>query len=170
MKIKIDLNTQSIDDAIQKLESYADDLERKAETLKERLGSMGYEIVSSGYYTAQYDGTNDVSVELNKEGDKLIIKASGYTVMFIEFGTGVYYPDTHPQIQEFGFARGTYGKGYGKRGTWAYRGDPGTNGWERPDRPGLIFTHGNPASMAMYNAKQQLRSQVIEIAKEVFRS
>lgn len=173
MKISMSLSPSSIDRAIQQLEEYKRGLEQKAEKLRSRLVDIGYQVATVGFGSAIYDGTNDVSVETNLEGNngKVVIKASGEVVMFIEFGAGVAYPDSHPQASEMGMTHGTYGKGYGRRNTWAYYGDnPGTNGWTKPERPGLVFTHGNPANMPMYNAKEEMRQQIETIAKEVFRS
>ena len=173
MRIKVELNPQSIDDAIRKLESYASNLERKAQTLCERLGAMGYEIASSGFGSAQYDGTNDVSVELINDDSKLLIKASGETVMFIEFGTGVHNAE-HPMQGDIPgiVGHGQYGHGFGRLESWRYpkAHGYGTNGVDDPRHPGYVITHGNPANMPMYNAKQEIRTQVISIAKEVFRS
>lgn len=173
MRISISLSEESIDAAIQKLEDYQADLERKAQTLCEKLASLGYDIASSGFGSAMYDGTNDVSVELNDEGDKLVIRASGDTVMFIEFGTGVHNPD-HPMQGEIPgiVGHGQYGHGLGRLESWRYPKSKGygTNGVDDPDHPGYIMTYGNPANMPMYNAKQDIRAQTLQIAREVFRS
>lgn len=175
MKIRVSLNPDSIDAAIRQLEDYRKGLETKAQLLCERLAAAGYEIANFGFGSAQYDGTNDVSVELMAEDNKLVIRASGEVVMFVEFGAGVYYADDYPAEVKSRVpgivGRGQYGKGHGKQNTWAYYGDDaGTNGWKNPKKPGLVFTHGNPANMPMYNASKDMRSQVEQIAREVFKT
>ena len=172
MKISMTLNPDSIDAAIRQLKQYTDGIGRKTEELRRRLASEGYLIAEQEFGSAIYDGTNDVSVELMDEQNKLIIRASGETVMFIEFGTGVTFQTYHPKREEVGVGDvGTFGHGLGRlNGGWRYRGEPGTNGTPDPKHPGYIHTYGNPANMPMYNASKEIRSRVLEIAREVFRS
>ena len=94
------------------------------------------------------------------------INASGESILFIEFGTGVYNPVTHPKADELGMIRGAYGKGYGQNYTWYYRGDPGTNGEDLGN--GRIRTHGNNANRCMWDASEEMRRRIYDIAKEVF--
>jgi len=172
VKISMTLNPESIDKAIKQLEDYRDSLQSKARELCERLASAGYLIAETGFVSAIYDGTNDVSVELLNEDNKLVIKASGETVMFIEFGTGVTFQTYHPKRDEMGIGDvGTYGHGLGKlNGGWRYKGEKGTNGEDDPKHEGYVHTYGNPANMPMYNASKDIRSQVLQIAREVFKT
>lgn len=176
MKISINaLDPKSVDRAIRQLESYANDLERKAQELCRRLGGTGYTIASDGFDGAIYDGTNDVTVELIPEENKMVLKASGYTVLFIEFGTGVTYQTYHPKrsAMDMDLEIGGYGHGLGKlNGGWRYQAEKGagTYGEEDPDHPGYIHTYGNPANMPMYNASKDIRGEMLRIAREVFRS
>ncbi len=64
------------------------------------------------------------------------VVAVGASVLFIEFGAGVTYPDNHPQAAELGMKRGEYGKGHGKQSSWGYYGDPGTNGVVKTKKDG----------------------------------
>lgn len=173
MKISMSLSEKSIDDAIRKLEQYQRGLESKSQLLKERLASLGYEIASMQFGSALYDGTNDVSVELLDDGNKLIIQASGETVLFIEFGTGVRNPE-HPMQNEIPgiVGHGQYGHGLGRLESWRYPKSHGygTNGVDDPKHPGYIITHGNPANMAMYNASKDMRREILQIAQEVFKT
>ena len=182
MKISFNaFDTQSIDAAIKKLNDYVKSLELKTKELKVRLASAGYIIASEGFGTALYDGTNDVSVELSEEGDKLVIRASGQTVYFIEFGTGVHNPE-HP-LQSGGdgeldsnlpdlVGHGQYGYGLGRLKSWRYPMDKGagTGGEPDPKHKGYYITHGNPPNMPMYNAAKTMRSEVLRIAREVFKT
>ena len=96
--------------------------------------------------------------------------AVGKAVLFIEFGTGVTYPDDHPEAEELGMKRGEYGQGHGKQHSWGYYGDPGTNGVLKEKKNGgfVVITHGNPANMPMYETVKELQDQLTGIAKEVF--
>lgn len=96
--------------------------------------------------------------------------AVGKAVLFIEFGTGVTYPDDHPEAGELGMKRGEYGQGHGKQQSWGYYGEPGTNGVLKEKKNGgfVVITHGNPANMPMYETVKELQDRLTEIAKEVF--
>lgn len=170
--IRIALNPNSIDRAIRELESYRSALERKLSTLIQRLADIGFTVASAGYQNAIYDGTNDVSVAIEDGGAlKKAVVAVGSAVLFIEFGTGVFYADNYPGEKPAGISeRGGYGKGRGKQNTWGYYGDPGTNGVEitKPNGKTVVLTHGNPSNPVMYNSTLAMKQAIAEIAKEVF--
>jgi hypothetical protein len=138
-----------------------------------RLGDIGIETAGIKFQTAHYDGVNDVVVEPKWVNENtLAVLATGQSVTFIEFGTGITYADDHPLAQQMGMIRGEYGQGKGKQDTWVYYGEPGTMGeWLRTTSGGeyAIRTHGNPANRCMYDASKDMRNNIIKIAKEVFR-
>lgn len=182
MNISVDVfDVASIEKAVQQLRDYAKSLEQKATTLKERLASAGYLIASEGFGSALYDGTNDVSVELLEEQNRLVIRASGETVYFIEFGTGVHNPEH--QLQGGGngelqsnlpglVGHGQYGYGLGRLESWRYPQSKGagTGGVPDPKHKGYYITEGNPPNMPMYNAAKDIRSEILNIAQEVFKA
>lgn len=171
MNIRIDLNLDSINAAVREVEDYEKALGRRVEELRDRLGAIGYEIAVEQFGSAMYDGTNDVYVDLSKDRNRLIIRADGEAVLFIEFGTGVRNPE-HPMQGEVSgvVGHGQYGYGLGRLESWRYPMEhgAGTGGEPDPKHPGYYITHGNPANMAMYNAAQDMRKQVLQIAREVF--
>ncbi len=157
----MDLSTDSIDNAIAELKAFRDSLDKKKDKLLERLGEIGVHEASVRFTTAMYDGINDSSVSLETNKDGYVIVAEGRAVAFIEFGAGVYhnsgepYPDPRPS----GIVGiGEYGKGHGKRQAWGFKDDSGE----------LVITHGNPAAMPMWYASEEMRSNILKIAKEVF--
>jgi hypothetical protein len=162
--IRIALNQQSIDRAIHELEIYRSALERKLSTLIQRLADIGLTVASAGYQGAIYDGTNDVSVSIEDGGAlKKAVVAVGSAVLFIEFGTGVFYADNYPGEKPAGISeRGGYGNGRGKQNTWGYYGDPGTNGVEitKPNGKTVVLTHGNPSNPVMYNSTLAMNKQL----------
>lgn len=159
--IKMGLSTESIDNAIAQLRAYRNTLDAKKDKLLKRLGEIGVREASVRFTTAMYDGVNDSSVSLEANKDGYAIIAEGHAVAFIEFGAGVYhnsgepYPDPRP---EGIVGIGEYGKGYGKRQAWGYKDDSGE----------LVITHGNPAAMPLWYASEELRNNILKIAKEVF--
>ena len=166
----MDLSSSSIAKAIKELKEFRDSLEAKKKTLLERLGEIGVREASVRFTTAMYDGVNDSNVSLKATNEGYTIVAAGHAVAFIEFGAGVYYNPTgpyYPAAKPAGIVGiGEYGDGKGKRNTWYYNGDPGTNGEVQPN--GAVKTHGNPAAMPMWWASEEMRSKIMQIAKEVF--
>lgn len=61
----------------------------------------------------------------NRDEDTVAVVAVGGAVLFIEFGTGVKYPDNHPEAGKNGFTRGGYGYHLGRlKNGWRYTGNP----------------------------------------------
>ena len=170
--IDIELSPQGVRKAIVEYKAWRKDFEAKCAELVRELGREGVEIARMGFETAVYDGTNDVQVEMQEKGDYTVaVVATGEAVLFIEFGTGVTYPDTHPEAGQLGMARGGYGLGQGSNiWGWTYDGDPGTNGMViyTGFAKGRVHTFGNPANMSMYNAKSELEEKLESIARRVF--
>lgn len=169
-KITCRLSAKSIDNAIKELEKYKQELLIKERQLLERLAMIGVREASVRFTTAMYDGVNDVTVALDVTNKGYSIIAEGEAVAFIEFGAGVYhnsgepYPNPRPEgVVDIG----EYGKGRGKRRAWFYKGEPGTNG--ELQKNGVVKTRGNPAAMPMWYATEEMKRNVLQIAREVFR-
>lgn len=170
--IKIRLNEKSIDQAIKELNSYKEWLLKKTKDFLVALAAEGVEIASAKFANAVYDGTNDVSCSVEEKGEnKVAVVAVGGATLFIEFGTGVKYPDNHPEAGEHGMVRGEYGYKLGRlEKGWRYSGDPGTNGEVITEgkHAGEVHTYGNPANMSMYQTIRELEEKFEEIARRVY--
>lgn len=169
--VKVPLSQRGIDTLLREIESYTVWLKERSQVLLDRLAQAGFEVASARFAKAAYDGTNDVSVSLETRGDEVrAVVAVGASVLFIEFGTGVTYPDNHPQAAELGMKRGEYGQGHGKQSSWGYYGDPGANGVVKTKKDGstVVITHGNPANMPMYETVKELEAMLPDLVKEVF--
>lgn len=169
--INVPLSIPAYDSLIRKIEDLGNWQSDRAIVFADRLAQEGMEIASIKFSQAVYDGTNDVSVTVEPRGNNVrAVVATGGATLFIEFGTGVTYPDDHPEAGELGMKRGEYGQGHGKQRSWGYYGDPGTNGVLKEKKNGgfVVITHGNPANMPMYETVKELQDRLTEIAKEVF--
>lgn len=169
--INVPLSISAYDSLIRKVEDLGNWQYDRAIVFADRLAQEGMEIASVKFSQAVYDGTNDVSVTVEPRGNNVrAVVATGGATLFIEFGTGVTYPDNHPEAEELGMKRGEYGQGHGKQHSWGYYGDPGTNGVLKEKKNGgfVVITHGNPANMPMYETVKELQDRLTEIAKEVF--
>lgn len=170
-KIVISLDSASVQNAIYELERYRQDLVRKTELLRQRIGMVIAWSASQGFSTSLVDDVlngekrfANVDVSVNEEGDITVVIASGNDAVFVEFGAGVYNngrvgTSPHPKGAELGFTIGSFGKGNGRKEVWGYYG-----------QGGLTLTHGTPASMPMYRGMREACDQIAEIAGEVFRS
>lgn len=166
MTLNISLDESSIDDAIKKLNEYKKWLEGKSKELCERLAMFGSFKVSSGFFSAIYDGDKDYEVTVEETKDWYNIIASGETVLILEFGAGITYGYGHPLAEEMGMGPGTHPDPHYKM----VHGELVPNwrnpkGWYTPDR---THTYGNSPAMPMYNTVQDIRKEVERIAKEVF--
>ena len=158
------LDTASIDAAVRELREYAEWIEERTRELVRRLADMGLEIARVGYQSAEYTGDNDVQVNVEQQNENTYkIIASGIAVLFIEFGSGVTYGYGHPNPTVDGkqMGPGTYPS---DKGHWN---DP--RGWYLPGS-GSVHTYGNPPSMTMYLTANELRNELVSIAREVFSS
>ena len=169
---KISLTGVGIDEFIKGIDDYKKWLEKKTQELLQRLADEGLQVASTKFAQAVYDGTNDVSVSIDErdEHTKAIV-ATGGAVLFIEFGTGVTYPDDHPDKPAGILGRGEYGHQLGRLASgWRYPESHGAGsfGEADPDHPGFLHTYGNPANMSMYDTVKYLRENLPRIAKEVF--
>lgn len=157
MKIEIELNATSINRAIKQIKKLDAEWDRKIDLLLQRLAVLGATKATLGFSRAVYTGDNDVSISVDPIENGYVIRASGESVLFIEFGSGVTYGYGHPKPMQYG--PGTYpGKGH-----WD---DP--NGWYLPKDKGGGHTYGNPPAAAMYNAGKDMEREVLRIAREVF--
>ena len=159
--ISFGLNTKDINRAIKEVEEYKKDILRKEKLLLEKLAYIGVKEASVRFTTAMYDGVNDSSVSLEQTSNGYAIVAQGNAVAFIEFGTGVYHntSEPYPNPRPEGIVGiGEYGQGKGKRKAWGYRDEGGE----------VVITRGNPASMPMWYATEEMRRSILQIAKEVW--
>ena len=162
MKITIDpFDKKSINEAVKALKRYEKDFKAKETEFVRRLKEIGVSVATTGFALADYDGVNDVLIAETQNGNRALVIAYGETVGFIEFGTGVKYPE----YDSSGLAytpppHGSYGKGQGAN----------PNGWWFSQGPGNSrHTYGNPPAEAMLTARDAMIERVTEIAREVWR-
>ena len=162
MKIVIDpFSKESINAAVRKLQQYKKEFADKEREFVRRLKELGVSVATTGFSTADYDGVNDVLIAETQGGTNAAVIAYGETVGFIEFGTGVRYPEYDSGRSDFTPpAHGTYGQGKGK--------DP--NGWYFKQSEGARarHTYGNPPAEAMLTARDAMVESVVRIAREVW--
>lgn len=163
MKIVVDpFDKKSITAAEKQLRQYVKDFKEKEETFRRRLAELGVSVAQAGYSLADYDGINDVVVSMEKIASGYAVVAAGESVGFIEFGTGVKYPEWDGSDVEYTPPpHGSYGKGQGKN-PWGW--------WFKANEGGVArHTYGNMPSESLLTARDQMIEQVTAIAREVWR-
>lgn len=159
MEIKIDV--ENLGAVLNDLENYKRKLDGNVTELVRQTTEFGRNEASSNFNSAKYDGTKDVRVTSRAYKKEGTVTASGESVLFIEFGTGIAYPNDHPEATSLGIEHGSWSEGPEGKGHWD---DP--NGW--------FYAHGkrswgNPANRCMYNAKKEVERNAQKIAREVFK-
>ena len=162
MKIRINpFDKASIDSAVKQIAEYKKDFLAKETIFIKRLAEIGVSVATTGFAVADYDGIKDVRVRLEWNGNRAVVIAEGETVGFIEFGTGIRYPEwNNAGMQYVPPKHGTYGKKHGAR----------PSGWYfKPGEGAAQHTFGNQPAEAMRTARDVMIEKVIQIAREVWR-
>ena len=139
----------------------AEQIKKNIPKLLDEIEKTGLEYAKMFEYAHYDDGesTNDALV-FSKQGEKSVtITAEGESVLFIEYGAGVFYNGTepHPDRPPDVLGIGEYGKGHGKRRKWYFK-----------DERGIIHpTRGTKAVMPMYQAKKSIRQLIEEKGTEI---
>lgn len=155
----------NIDTVISQVKKYQSSIDGKQRLLMKRLSDIGVEVSVSAFTAVPYDGEKDFKVGTHWEDNKLVIEATGDTVLFLEFGTGVFQP---PYPIATDYVRGEYGQGKGKNESWTYYGTKGGIKIAERGNKTVYRTFGNPPARAMYDASKAMRERISEIAKGVF--
>lgn len=160
--IEFNLSEESIRKAIQELEQYKKDLNRKIEIFTEKLAQKGVEIakMNIGVYDAIYTGELLRSINYEKgavieHGSKYIVYTDCLYAKFVEFGFGaVGAQHPHPDTSIVG---------------WKYDvNEHGEEGWFYFKDGEWHWTKGFPSRPFFFETAMQLRNEVVKIAKEVF--
>lgn len=98
---KTELTVENGDEVIAKIDNVSDTVNDKClELIGQRLCELGVKAAQGAYWVGTGDGNDDISVAYNKTDEGYEIRASGESVCFAEFGTGVYagsYPGEIPE-------------------------------------------------------------------------
>lgn len=169
-KILFSLNKKSIQESINQLNQYKEDLRRKNDEFVKRLAELGIPVINQNISVAEGDSdkSHTTYINIDSSGEHAIVKlvVEGKDIAFIEFGSGIFYnggqgmigKSPHPKGEEKGYTIGSYGKGHGKQNTWGYYDDGGQ----------LILSHGTEATMPVYKASMEIMKNIRRIAMEVF--
>lgn len=178
MRIEINiLDPASIDNAIRQVEQYQQKLERDMKYIVKEMAERGVDIIKAEYAAAPYAGVKDYSVDytISDEGYKATIRANGQSVLFLEFGAGLFKASAPFAVLDLlsgqPMPHGTYGKGRGKNPKgWVYTGEIGSNppgGTHMIADGRAIRTMGNDATPAVWHAKKAMKAILNQLIDEV---
>lgn len=155
----IKVSTPNLKSIIRQIEVKQKSLKTDTGELLDELAKKGSEVLAERLSNASYTGDMYAEVmQPERDGNRATIGIKGESVTFIEFGTGTYYPDNHPLMDEFGYERGTFGKGLGANPPWYFHNDGGRT----------VRSFGNEANRVVYNTARDMERELEEIAKEVY--
>lgn len=168
--IKCKLDVDSLEKAINELDTYQEELMSKLEAFMDALLSVGIAEASkrASSYAGDSKPANVVAEYVLKSKDKLLATVAlvGEDAIFIEFGAGIAYNTgtEHPKASEFGYGVGTYPSKHPPNrainpGYWFYR-----------ENGELKKSIGTQATMPIYFASETMRNNAIQKALEIFRS
>ena len=174
--IKIDLfDGKSLQQAIKQIEAYRDDLPRKCQEICRRLSEIGEQtaLVAISESPQGKAVTLRMDIDPSKTGCKAMLIGTGKTVtddkgrtynllLGIEFGSGIRYnPTENPMASEFGMGVGTFpdqSHAFDRNG-WMYLGKDGN--WHH--------SYGIKATMPFYKAMTEIKRNVNDVVKDVFK-
>lgn len=161
--------TSNADVVAKQLTAYINQISSKYEKALKKVAELGGGTARVKFENALYAGDNDVTVNVKRvSATQYQVIAKGKTVLFIEFGTGVAYPEL-VEPNGLTYIHGTYGKlkGLNPKG-WTYVGDAGNTGKPVGKNGVAVHTTGNPPARAMYDASKDMRKEITRIFREEF--
>lgn len=163
-------DSKSIESVIAELEEYKSHLSDMMERFVKELCEAGLAVAQRALDDGRGDspkgkGHAELSIsDPTKQGSavEMRINFSGDSILFIEFGAGIYFNNgnANPKAAEFGMGVGTYpGQKFAiNPGYWWYKGED--------DK--LHFSRGTEAAMPMYKASLEVMRKAEQIAKRTF--
>lgn len=162
--ITVEMNSQSINDAIIELRKMEQEFMRKFDIFVSALTNDSIAIARTHIQTgAGNEREANVYYQVDRSGEitTATIWMTGRDWVFVEFGAGIYYnPADPPHAANYGLGVGTY-----PGQTHAF-----DNGWWYTDGNGLSqYTHGTEGTAPMYHAAENIRNNAIKKALQIFR-
>lgn len=167
--ITAEFSAEGLRQLARELHQYNHSIERANELFVQRLAEAGYKIATQqivkSFPSLDHDkpiGSLDIITDSDGIVSGCTLQFSSEQALFIEFGAGIHFNKgtNHPLAGQFGYGVGTYPgqtHAYNDKG-WSYQGEDGR--WHH--------SYGTKATMPMYTAGVEMRTKIIEIAKEVY--
>lgn len=167
--IQVRLDPQSIKSAIEAIDEYRADVERKSRLLVQRLIDFGADIARVKIVSLGAIDTGELLGGVDGYFSPLLnagyVKVTSDHVAFVEFGTGVVGQASPHRNGEY-LSKASWAYATGKK---IFTTKDGRVGWIYPtDDGGFRFTEGIQSRPFMYETALELQREFPKIAKEVF--
>lgn len=167
MEIRVNpFSIESIDNALALLSTFTESTLDKVDRLIEEMVTEGEHISMILCLPAE---TGDTQMSITRESKVTGLRHNRYgyiiaggAAIWLEFGTGVYYPDNYPGTKPSGIVgRGEYGQKKGSTGKpWTYY----------DEKQGKFrVTRGLPTRAFMWQTATHLRNRFPELARKVWK-
>lgn len=159
---KVNLSVKEIEGLIKEIKKYREKVSKSAPNIVNKLTKEAEKKIETNLLSVTNpDGNTDASVGNYQFGNTGFAYLSGSQSAYIEFGTGVTGNNSpHPLATENGWNYASGEKIFttknGKTG-WIYK-DSLSGKW--------MFTEGIAAQKPVYNAAQELRNEILNVARE----
>jgi hypothetical protein len=169
MEIRVNpFSIESIDNALALLSTFTESTLDKVDELIALMVEEGEYVALAKCLPAESGETSDSILSESKvtglRHNRYGYIIAGGAAIWLEFGTGVYYPDNYPGEKPSGIvAHGEYGKKENKGST----GDPWFYYDEKQGR--FRITRGLPARAFMWQTATHLRNHFPELARKVWK-
>lgn len=172
MQIKVTVG--NIGKAAKAVDEYRKTLKAKTAMFLAKLAQVGVQIASAKVYDMHAIDTGDLDSSIHylvsDDGKTAIIRTDCAHAVYVEFGTGVRGQDSpHP----LGLPGWIYDiNEHGDRGWWypTNSSDPNPYKHQGDDGSWWAWTKGMPSRPFMYETAMELRDDVENVAREVFKS
>lgn len=161
MKIEINLSSDSIREAKKQLRQYKKTLPDKQKTLMYKLGARGYTVMEeeiNSFYMPYSTGALKRHIVIRLGDDWCTITNDSDHALYVEFGTGIVGAANPYPNNKIGYRYDI--NGHGEDG-WYYYDE---------DEKRIRWTKGMPSRPFVHNTYLRLKDEVVDIAREVFRS
>lgn len=165
--ISFELSEKSIEKAIQEIEAYKAELQKKCKIFLARLIEAGFEVADATLAAVIDDEKKDTHVNVVWESDNSVsLVMRGEKFLFVEFGAGIAFSQPQNPLNDVvtpHMGLGTYPSKHPELRN-AYK----EEGWWYTEDGQPKHSRGNAPYMPMYKADVEITRQLSTIAKEVF--
>lgn len=159
--LQIELSAESIRKAREQIEEYAASLPAMSEEFARRLSEIGMDAALTHVKIDTSELAGGISVQRIGDADYIVVSVGGHAA-FVEFGTGVVGSGTYEGELPSDWD-------YDTRETPEAHDTQDPTAWYYYDADGVRHrTRGQQAASYMAKSAEDMRQQVLEIAKEVF--
>lgn len=169
-RIKIELSTRSINDAIAQIEDVKRNIVKCNDRFVHELAIIGVSVMKNQYSKAKldtkpYEPFDEYTAFIDRTGETYTIGLRGKQVLFVEYGAGVKYVGSSKVSDSI---LPGYGSGYGPGTYPGQKSAMKESGWYFRDDGTLYHSYGTEATHPGLEAAIAIRNKFKLVAKRCF--